>query len=141
VLNRPAQICLLCLGLAAVLLLAVSVLGGLPGLELSVRPVAMSLAIVFVVATVNAPSWRRTMLIDVTVVLIAGLTGSRMSSAVLMVLLLYSPLLAVSLQWRVAVALLAALLLLQLSQTEAFKPTSSSTRTPASPTCSRSVPS
>jgi hypothetical protein len=66
VLNRLAQICLLCLGLVAVLLLAVSVLGGLPGLELSVRPVAMSLAIMFVVATVNAPSWRRTMLIGVT---------------------------------------------------------------------------
>jgi hypothetical protein len=47
----------------------------------------MSLVIMFVVATVNAPSWRRTMLIGVTVVLIAGLTGSRMSSAVLMVLL------------------------------------------------------
>jgi O-antigen ligase len=121
VVNRLAQICLLCLGLVTVLLLAVSVLGGLPGLELSVRPVAISLAIMFVVATINAPSWRRTMLIGVTVVLIAGLTGSRMSSAVLMALLLCSPSLAVSLQWRVAVALLAVLLLLQLSQTEAFK--------------------
>jgi O-antigen ligase len=121
VLNRLAQICLLCLGLVSVLLVAVSVLGGLPGLELSVRPVAISLAIMFVVATINTPSWRRTLLIGVTVVLIAGLTGSRMSSAVLMVLLLCSPSLAVSLQWRVAVALLAVLVLLQLSQTEAFK--------------------
>jgi O-antigen ligase len=44
-----------------------------------------------------------------------------MSSVVLTVLLLCSPSLAVSLQWRVAVALLAVLVLLQLSQTEAFK--------------------
>jgi hypothetical protein len=61
------------------------------------------------------------MLMGVSVVLIAGLTGSRMSSAVLMVLLLCSPSLAVSLQWRVAVAVLAVPLLVQLSQTEAFK--------------------
>jgi O-antigen ligase len=121
VVNRLAQICLLCLGLVTVLLVAVSVLGGLPGLELSVRPVAISLAIMFVVATINTRSWRHTMLIGVTIVLIAGLTGSRMSSAVLLVLLLCSPSLAVSLQWRVAVALLAVLLPLQLSQTEAFK--------------------
>ena len=60
------------------------------------------------------------MLIGVAVVAIAGLTGSRMSSAVLTVLLLCSPSLAVSLQWRVA-ALLAVLVLLQISQTEAFK--------------------
>ena len=121
VLDRLAQICLLGLGLVAVLLLAVQILGGLPGLEVSVRPMAISLAVMFVVATINAPSWRRTLLIGVAVVAIAGLTGSRMSSAVLMVLLLCSPSLAVSLQWRVAVALLAVLLLLQISQTEAFK--------------------
>jgi O-antigen ligase len=121
VLNRLAQICLLGLGLVAALLLAVRVLGGLPGLEVSVRPIAISLAIMFIVATANARSWRRTMLIGVTVVLIAGLTGSRMSSVVLLALLLCSPSLAVSLQWRVAVGLLAVLLLVQLSQTDAFK--------------------
>ena len=54
----------------------------------------------FVLATINAPSWRRTLLIGVAVVAIAGLTGSRMSSVVLMILLLCSPSLAVSLQWR-----------------------------------------
>lgn len=121
VLDRLAQICLLGLGLVTVLLLAATVLGGLPGLELSVRPVAISLAVMFVVTTINARSWRRTMLIGVTVVLIAGLTGSRMSSLVLLVLLLFSPSLAVSLQWRLAVAFLAVVLLLQISQTEAFK--------------------
>jgi len=121
VLDRLAQICLLALGLVTVLLLAVRVLGGLPGLELSVRPVAISLAVMFVMTTVTAPSWRRTMLIGVTVVLIAGLTGSRMSSAVLLILLLCSPSLAVSLHWRILVAVLVVLLLLQLSQTEAFK--------------------
>ena len=45
VLDRLAQICLLGLGLVAALLLAVHVLGGLPVLELSVRPVAISLTI------------------------------------------------------------------------------------------------
>jgi hypothetical protein len=120
VLDRLARICLLGLGLVTVLLVAETVLGGLPGLELSVRPVAISLAVMFVVATINARSWRRTMAIGVSVVLIAGLTGSRMSSAVLMVLLLCTPSLAVSFQWRVAVELLVVLLV-QLSQTEAFK--------------------
>jgi O-antigen ligase len=121
VLDRLAQICLLGLALVTVLLLGVRVLGGLPGLDLSVRPVAISLAVMFVLATINAPSWRRTMLIGVAVVAIAGLTGSRMSSAVLMILLLCSPSLAVSLQWRILVGILAVLLLLQLSQTEAFQ--------------------
>jgi O-antigen ligase len=121
VLDRLAQICLLGVGLVTVLLLGVRVLGGLPGLEVSVRPVAISLAVMFVLATINAPSWRRTMLIGVTVVAIAGLTGSRMSSVVLMVLLLCSPSLGVSLRWRVLVGILAVVLLLQLSQTEAFK--------------------
>jgi O-antigen ligase len=121
VLDRLAQICLLGLGLVAALLLAGHALGGLPVLELSVRPVAISLTVVFAVATVTARSWRRTMLIGVAVVLIAGLTGSRMSSAILMILLLCTPSLAVSLKWRVAVAVLAVLLLVQLSQTEAFK--------------------
>ena len=121
VLDRLGQICLLGLGVVTVMLLAQSVLGGLPGLQASVRPIAISLAVMFVVATINAPSWRRTMLIGVSVVAIAALTGSRMSSAVLTVLLLCSPSLAVSLLWRVAVAVVAVLLLLQLSQTEAFK--------------------
>jgi O-antigen ligase len=121
VLDWLAQICLLGLGLVTVLLLAVQILGGLPGLELSVRPMAISLAVMFVVATIRTRSWRQTMAIGVTVVAIAGLTGSRMSSAVLLVLLLCSPSLSVSLQWRVAVAVLAVLLLVQLSQTEAFK--------------------
>jgi O-antigen ligase len=121
VLDRLGQICLLGLGLVTVLLLAVQILGEVPGLQPSVRPIAISLAVLFVVATINAPSWRRTLLMGVTVVAIAGLTGSRMSSAVLTVLLLCSPSLAVSLQWRIAVAVLAVLLLLQISQTEAFK--------------------
>jgi O-antigen ligase len=121
VLDRLAQICLLGLGLVTALLLTVRILGGIPGLMLSVRPMAISLTVMFVVATINARSWRRTMLIGVTVVLIAGLTGSRTSSAILVILLLCSPSLAVSLQWRVAVAVLAVVLLVQLSQTEAFK--------------------
>jgi O-antigen ligase len=121
VLDQLAQICLLGLGLVAVWLVADHVVGGLPGLELSVRPVAISLAVIFVGATINARSWRRTILVGITVILIAVLTGSRMSAAVLTVMLLCTPSLAVSLKWRVVVAVLAVLLLLGLSQTEEFK--------------------
>jgi O-antigen ligase len=121
VLDQLAQICLLALGLAAALLLAVKVLGGLPGLEVSVRPIAISLAVMFAVATSNTRSWRRTALLGVAVVLIAVMTGSRMSSLVLAILLLCSPSLAVSLRWRVVVAAVIVLLLLGLSQTQAFK--------------------
>jgi hypothetical protein len=119
VLDQLAQICLLALGLVGVLL-AVYILGGLPGLEVSVRPIAISLAVMFAVATANTRSWRRTALLGVAVALIAVMTGSRMSSLVLAMLLLCSPSLAVSLRWRILAAAVIVLLL-GFSQSQAFK--------------------
>lgn len=121
VLERLAQICLLGLGLVAAWLVADRVLGGLPGLKLAVRPVAISLTVLFLVATINTRSWRRTLLVGGAVLLMAVLTGSRASAAILTILLLCSPSLGLPLRWRAVMAVLAIVLLLQLSQTEAFK--------------------
>jgi O-antigen ligase len=121
VLERLAQICMRALGLVAAWLIADRVLGGLTGLKLAVRPVAISLTVLFLVATINARSWRRTMLVGIAVLLVAGLTGSRASSVILVILLLCSPSLGASLKWRAAMAVLVILLLLEVSQTEAFK--------------------
>jgi O-antigen ligase len=121
VLDRLAQICLLALGLIGAMLLAVFVLGGLPGLQVSVRPIAISLAVMFAVTTANTRSWRRTALLGAAVALIAVMTGSRMSSLVLAILLLCSPSLAVSLRWRVLAAAVLVLLLVGFSQTQAFR--------------------
>jgi O-Antigen ligase len=71
--------------------------------------------------TANTRSWRRTALVGAAVALIAVMTGSRMSSLVLAILLLCSPSLAVSLRWRVLAAAVLVLLLVGFSQTQAFK--------------------
>jgi O-antigen ligase len=120
VLDRLAGICVLALGLVVALFLAARS-GGVAGIEFSLRPVAISLAVLFVVATSNASSWRRTMLIGAVVVTVAVITGSRTAAVVLLVLFLCTPSLALPTRWRVLAAALVVLLLLGLSQTEAFR--------------------
>jgi O-antigen ligase len=119
--DRLAQICMLELGLVVAWLVADRVLGGLAGLRLAVRPVAISLTVLFLVATINTRSWRRTMLVGLAVLLVAGLTGSRTSAAILLILLLCSPSLGLSSKWRATMVVLVILLLVGVTQTEAFK--------------------
>jgi O-antigen/teichoic acid export membrane protein/O-antigen ligase len=119
-LDRLAKICLGVLGLSVVLVVADKTIG-LGGIQLSTRPVAISLAVLFTFATVNARSWLFTMLVGSVAILVAVLTGSRMAAAVLLLLLLFSPSLAVSWRWRMAIATLTVVLLVVLSHTQGFK--------------------
>jgi len=121
-LARLRQASLGTLGVAA--LLAIVVRTGLHtavGLELSPRPMAIGLVGVFVAATLRSRSWRFTLLVGGACLAIAILTGSRMSSLVLLVMLLVSPSLGVHWRGRAAIATLCVVLVVLLSQTAAFK--------------------
>jgi hypothetical protein len=120
--ERLRKTCLRGIGIAAVL--AVAVQGGLYGpfgLELSPRPMAISLVVLFVCATIHSRSWRFTVLTGGVSLAIAMATGSRMSSLVLLVLLLISPSLGLHWPGRLVIALACLVLVLLVSQTEAFK--------------------
>jgi hypothetical protein len=121
-LERLRTISLRSLGVAA-LLSAVFIAGleTLAGLTINARPMAISLVVLFVVATVGSTSWRYTLAIGALALGMALGTGSRMSSAVLMVMLLVSPSLGLRLGGRIAVGVACLLLILALSNTQAFK--------------------
>jgi hypothetical protein len=91
------------------------------GLLLSPRPMAISLVVLFIVATLHSTSWRFTIVVGAITLAIAIATGSRMSSLVLIVMLLTSPSLGLRWQGRVAIAAICVLLIVLFSQTEAFK--------------------
>jgi hypothetical protein len=110
------------LGIAGLLTVAFLVGLQLPlGAQLSTRPMAISLVVLFVVATLRSTSWRFTVLVGGIALVIAMATGSRMSSLVLIVMLLTSPSLGLRWQGRVAIAVACVVLVLLVSQTEAFK--------------------
>lgn len=120
--DRLRKTCLRGIGIAA--LLAIAVQGGLYGplgLQLSPRPMAISLVILFVCATIHSTSWRFTVLVGSISLAIAMATGSRMSSLVLLVMLLVSPSLGLHWWGRVMIAIACVALVLLVSQTEAFK--------------------
>jgi O-antigen ligase len=117
--DRIAVACTMALVLVAVLWLAGS--AGISLLELSTRPAAISLTVIFTGATLTATSWRWTALIGSVAILVAALTGARMSALVLLLLLLWTPSLGARMRWRILAAVLAFVILLTVSQTEAFK--------------------
>jgi hypothetical protein len=121
-LDRLRKTCLCGIGIAA--LLAIAVQGGLYGpfgLQLSPRPMAISLVVLFVCATIHSTSWRFTVLVGGISLAIAMATGSRMSSLVLLVMLLVSPSLGLHWRGRVLIAVTCVALVVLISQTEAFK--------------------
>jgi O-antigen ligase len=87
----------------------------------SQRPATISVVVLFAIATLNSRSWRFTMLIGAVGLAVAVSTGSRMSSAVMIVALLTSP--SLNLRWggRIAIAILCAVVVFQIAQTEAFR--------------------
>jgi hypothetical protein len=118
--DRLRRVCLWALGVAAVL--AVAALTGVSGpLELSPRPMAISLVVLFVAATIHSTSWRLTVLVGGISLAVAMATGSRMSSLVLLLVILVSPSLGVRWGGRLAIAIACVILVLQVSQTEAFR--------------------
>jgi O-antigen ligase len=82
---------------------------------------SISLAVLFVVATLNSPSWRRTTVLGMVALGTAAAVGSRLSSAVLLVILLTSPSLGVRRGTRLAMAAACVLLVIAVSSTPAFK--------------------
>jgi O-Antigen ligase len=119
---RLRKVCLGALAIAA--LLAIAAQGGpygTLGLQLSPRPMAISLVVLFVAATLHSTSWRFTLLVGGVSLAIAMATGSRMSSLVLLVMLLTSPSLGVHWRGRVAVAAASVVLVVLISQTTAFQ--------------------
>jgi hypothetical protein len=117
---RRASLC----GLGVAVLLTVADNGGVPlpaGMDLSARPMAISLVVLFVAATLRSTSWRFTVLVGGVALAIAMATGSRMSSLVLIVMLLTSPSLGLRWQGRVAIAVACVVVVVLVSQTEAFK--------------------
>lgn len=117
--GRIAQACKFSLGLVVVLGLFGAV--GVEPLSLAMRPAAISLAVIFVGISLGANSRRWTALAGVTAILVAALTGSRSATAVLLLLVICSPTLGLRGPWRVVIALLVALAIIGLSQTEMFK--------------------
>jgi O-antigen ligase len=87
----------------------------------SQRPATISLVVLFAIATLNSRSWRYTLLIAAIGLAVSLGTGSRMSSAVMIVALLTSP--SLNLPWggRIVIAVLCGVLVFQITQTEAFK--------------------
>jgi hypothetical protein len=104
---------------AAVILVAVFTPS--PDSAFSQRPATMSVVVLFVVATLNSRSWAYTLLIAAVAMGIALGTGSRMSAAVLIVMLLTSPSLNVRLGGRIVLAIVCAVLVFQVTKTEQFK--------------------
>ena len=106
---------------AAAVLVVVVVLGGPFGLEMSTpRPMAISLVVLFVCATLaTAPT--TTLWLGAAAVGIAAATGSRASAAVLVLVVIASPSLRVGWRGRVAAGAVCVLLLVAVSQTAAFR--------------------
>lgn len=106
---------------AAVVLIVVVGMGGPFGLEMSTpRPMAISLVVLFVCATIG--SSRETALwLGAAAIGIAVATGSRASAAVLVLVVIGSP--SLRLGWRGRAALVSAfvVVLLAVSQTAAFR--------------------
>lgn len=91
------------------------------GSVFSQRPATMSLVVLFAIATLNSTSWRYTMLIAAVGLAVALATGSRMSSAVMILVVITSPSLNVRWGGRIVMAVLCGLLVFQITQTQAFK--------------------
>jgi hypothetical protein len=114
--------CLQVLAIAVLLVIVVQRgLGASLGLQLSERPMSISLVVLFVGATLSSRSWGFTVLVGGTAVAIAIATGSRMASLVLLVMLLTSPSLGLRWPGRLAIAGACVLLVVVISQTQAFK--------------------
>jgi O-antigen ligase len=111
-------------GLGLAVLVTMLFLAGLHlrlGVPLSLRPMSISLAVLYVVATLNSPSWRRTTALGMVAVGTAASVGSRLSSAVLLIMLLTSPSLRVRWGTRLAMAAGCILLVVAVSNTPAFR--------------------
>jgi O-antigen ligase len=122
--GRWRPVCWLGLGIAAVLTAVAVSQGGVgkpAGAVLSTRSMSIALTVLFVVATIDARSWRYTVLVWVGAMTVSLAVGSRLASAVLVMLLLISPSLRLRWQGRLALTVTSLLFVVMLSGTEAFQ--------------------
>ncbi len=118
-----SKTCLLVLALAVVVIAAFTPIIGSPLgiLPAGDRPASMSAVVLFVGATLVSKSWRFTLLVGAVTLALAISTGSRMSLAVLIIMLLLSPSLGMRWYGRIFLAGVFVILILLVSQTDTFK--------------------
>lgn len=118
-LDRAATAAQGAIGLAALLTVATTA-GALPGTALSARPMAISLVVLFVIASLRLSPARAYLLGGVALTLSVA-TGGRTSSAVLLMVLVLSPALRLRWRGRIALAGLGLVAVVLASQTAAFQ--------------------
>ena len=117
--DRTARICRAALGLVVVLALFGG--AGVEVLAPARRPVSISLAVLFAFICLGARSWHWPVVAGITVILVAGFTGARTATVVLLLLVICSPALRVRAPWRIVAVGLVLVILVPLSNTEAFR--------------------
>lgn len=118
-LDRASRAAQAGIGFAVLLTVATSV-GALPGTMLSARPMAISLVVLFVIASLRLTPARAGLLGGIALALSVG-TGGRTSSAVLLMVLVLSPALRLGWRGRSALAGLGLIAVVLASQTAAFQ--------------------
>lgn len=116
-----ARISRVAIVVAALLVLAEEVLGGVTLITVAARPLGICLALLFITAVLDSPSFIRTVSYGSACAGVGFLTGSRTASAVVVLLILSSPSLKARLWQRVVIAALLVAGLLALAETPAFK--------------------
>jgi O-antigen ligase len=121
IIPRVAAISRVTIMIAGAVTVLQETLGSLGPVQLSTRPMGISLALLFVVATADSKSFPRTAGYGLGCIAIGMLSGSRTASLVLVVLLMSSPSLVMRWRGRVATALVCAVALVAVAQTDAFR--------------------
>jgi O-antigen ligase len=119
--DRVVRISRYLIGVALVLVVVNEVMGSIPVLVLDTRPLGISLALLFIVATSDRPSFLRTSGFGLACIAVGFITGTRMAAAVVLVLVLASPALRVRLWMRIALVLAAVGLLIGLFEVAAVR--------------------
>lgn len=120
--RRLRVVCLGGLGIAVLLAAVDSGAVHAPlGVALSPRPMSISVVLLFVVATMDSRSWSYTTLLALVAMAVTIVVGSRLASAVLLVMLLTSPSLRIRWPARLAMAAACVLLISAVSSTPAFR--------------------
>lgn len=94
---------------------------GVGPLVVNVRPLSISLSVIFVLATVDSPSMKRTLWWGLLAIAVGLGSGSRSASAVIVLLVVISPSLTIDWRGRAGMALASLVLIVGISQTATFR--------------------
>lgn len=109
------------LGVAVALVVMELTVGQIGPISASTRPLAVALGMLVVLATLDAVRLRGVVIPGAVAVACAIMSGSRTASAIILVLVLMHPLIALDWRRRVALGLAAVMMVLLIAQTPAFK--------------------